>query len=360
MNRKYWTILVVVALVGAGAIFWRTQRPPSAALEPSSAETSGPVAQVKVVPLRYDKIEETLTVYGTVIAAPGEAQTFSAPFEGRVLKVFVTGGQVLEANAPLLEIAPSPDTQLQYDQARTERDSAVRQLALTDQRVGLRLATQQELLQAQQRARDAESRVQSMKKRGSDGPRVIRAEARGVVSQIAVQAGQIVMAGATLLETIGENQIVARLGIESEDVAHLKKGQAVRLLPVNAPDTRATDGHIRLVTQKVNPQTRLVDVFVAPATGGDLLLDEYVEGQIVIAEQQAFLVPRAAVLPEDGRFVLYMIEKGRAVKHVVSTGLENAKEIQVIGDKLQEGQPVVVVGNSELRDGMVVNTEPGS
>jgi membrane fusion protein, multidrug efflux system len=354
MTRNRWMALAVAALIGAGGAWYLERGHPPPALE----APPGPVAHVKVIPLRRERIEETLTAYGTVVAAPGEARTFSVPFECRVRKIFVTGGQVLSADTPLLEIEPSPDTQLQFDQARIERDSAAEQLKLVEQRLEMKLATRQDLLQAQQRVHDAESRMQSMERRGMDGPRAIRADAPGVVSQIAVQAGQIVPAGAPLLETIGERQITVRLGIESGDVARLQTGQAVRLLPVNPPPSRVVNGRIRLITQRVNPDTRLVDVFVAPPVNSRLLLNEYVEGRIVIAGSEAWVAPRAAVLPAAGGDVLYTIENNHAVKHVVRLGLENATDVQVIGNGLQEGQSVVVAGNSELRDGMAVLVEP--
>jgi multidrug efflux pump subunit AcrA (membrane-fusion protein) len=116
-------------------------------------------------------------------------------------------------------------------------------------------------------------------------------------------------------------------------------------------------GRIRLITRRVNPETRLVDVFVAPSMEGRLLLNEYVEGRIVIAGSDALVVPRASALPEAGQYVLYTVEKDRAVRHVVRLGLENTAEVQVTGDGLQEGQSVVVTGNSELHDGMAVRVE---
>lgn len=355
MNRNRWIALAAIVLVGLGAAWWYMQSGQS----PSApTETAGPVAHVKVIALRRDRIEETLTAYGTVVAAPGEARTFSVPFECRVRKVLVTGGQMLKPDTPLIEIEPSPETQLQFDQARIERESAAEQLKLLEQRLELKLATRQDLLPAQQRVHDADLRMQSMEQRGVEGPRTIRSVSSGLVSQIAVQAGQIVPAGTVLVETIGENQITVRLGVESEDVGRLQAGQAVRLLPVDLSGTRLVEGRIRLITQQVNPVTRLVDVFVTPTRGGRLLLNQYVKGRIVIAAQDALVVPRAAALPESDHYVLYTIEKGHAVKHTVRIGLENPTEVQVIGDDLQAGQSVVTIGNSELQDGMAVQVEP--
>ena len=77
-------------------------------------------------------------------------------------------------------------------------------------------------------------------------------------------------------------------------------------------------------------------------------------GKITVASVQGLIVPRAAVLPEEDKFVLFTVENGHAVKHVVKVGLENREEINVIAPDLQAGKPVVVLGNYELKDKMAV------
>lgn len=55
--------------------------------------------------------------------------------------------------------------------------------------------------------------------------------------------------------------------------------------------------------------------------------------------------------------MLFTIEKGRARKHVVRVGLENEKEIEILGDSLAPGTPVAILGNYELKDGMAVKVD---
>jgi membrane fusion protein, multidrug efflux system len=87
------------------------------------------------------------------------------------------------------------------------------------------------------------------------------------------------------------------------------------------------------------------------------LLGEYVHGRIMMVSREGLAVPRSAVLPEEGRYVLYTVSQGRARKHVVETGLENERVIEVVGKNLKPGDPVVVLGNYELKNGMRVRTE---
>ncbi|MEJ2701398.1 MAG: efflux RND transporter periplasmic adaptor subunit [Sedimentisphaerales bacterium] len=351
-------LLVLVACAAAG--YWyvsRSQRANTLTAQPPTSP-QGPTSSVQVVSLKRQKIEETLVVYGTVVAALGKTETFSVPFESRVESMLVTTGPVVDANAALVAIGPSPDTLLSLAQARSERDSARDSLKLVQQRLKMKLTTQQNLVSAQQKVQAAELKVKSMEDRGIDGRKIIRAKSKGVVSRIDVDPGQIVSAGTTLVEMIGQHEISVRLGIENEDIGSLRLGQNVELYPVNAPDKRATRGTIALITQRVNPQTRLVDVFVTPHDGAVLMLNEYLEARVVLASELGFVVPRSAVLSQQGDHILYTVQKGRAVRHVVHIGLETPAQIQVLGDDLHAGEQVVIVGNYELHDGMAVVVEP--
>lgn len=360
MKRFKW---IGLALLTGGLLFaayelTHPEKPPSPTGEPPTSG-QGPVATVKVTPLKKGQITETISAFGSVVAAPGEVEIFSVPFESRVRRILVTAGMEIGTNTPLVEVEASPDTRLQFDQARIERDSAAQALHFAEQRMELKLATQQDLLLARQNLSNVTARLQSMTDRGIDGLRVIHAASSGVVSRVAVQPGQIVAAGAAMIETIGRNKIVAQLGVEAEDVVHLANGQPVRLLRVNTPDQPPVDGHIGAISRQVNPATRLVDLFVQPSPDVQLLLNEYIEGRIVTAAHETLIAPRTAVLPEGGEFVLYTVAAEHAVKHVVTVGLENAQEVEVKGAGLAEGQPVVVLGNSQLADGLAVKVESG-
>ncbi len=84
------------------------------------------------------------------------------------------------------------------------------------------------------------------------------------------------------------------------------------------------------------------------------MLGEYILGKITIASAQGLIVPRAAVLPEGNRYILFTIKDGHAVKHIVQVGVENEREVEVIGRDIRPGDPAVFLGNYELKDGMSV------
>lgn len=99
---------------------------------------------------------------------------------------------------------------------------------------------------------------------------------------------------------------------------------------------------------------RLVDVFVQSARSEGFLLGEYILGSLTLASGRGLIIQRSAVLPEDDHYSLFTVSGGRAVKHRVAIGLENDNDVQVTGEGLKAGQQVVVSGNYELKDGVVL------
>ena len=291
--RRIGITIVLLVIVGIAlyAGYRYLHRPATAGAEAESGEPEvQPVAKVAVVLIKEGSVDVTTTAFGTVVAAPGEVQTFSVPFESRVTRAIVVAGQTVKAEEPLVEVEPSPDTLLQLNQARQQRDAARNQQDLAKQRLEMKLTTRQDVLQAAQALAAAELSVRSMESRGIDGKKIIHADAQGIVSRMDVQQGQIVPAGTALVETIGQNQIAVRLGVESEAANRLSVGQDVRIEPVNGAGA-AFGGRIRRVTRQVDPADSTGEHLRSPRGGAQLLLNEYVRGRIILATQRGLARP---------------------------------------------------------------------
>lgn len=323
------------------------------------AEQEGPVAQVKTVPIKKGVITENVSITGTVVPTPDALQIVSVPFECRVRHVLVSEGQEVSLGENLLEIEPSPDTYLELEKARGGYEFTKESLRQMQQRFDLKLATNDQLQQAKQAFEEARLSLESMNKRGIDGPRKITTDAAGLSAKVHAQEGAIVPAGSPLVEIVVQNHLEVRLGIEPEDIDRVKPGRPVFLVRTNAPDSSAVTGQIRKISRSVNATTRLVDVFVTLPPSSQFLLGENVFGTIPTGSREGLVVPRSAVLPAEEQNVLFTVLDGRAVKHAVQIVLENEKEIEVSGTDLQVGQPVVTLGNYELDDGMAVKAENG-
>jgi len=405
--KRVLMILVVVAVAAAAGVIGYVSGREGGTGEEKEKEPQK-VAEVKTAAARMTAMGRTIIAYGVVRASPEGVHIFSVPFETRVRRLLVTPGQAVAEGTALLEVDPSPGTILQVQQAKSSVDSATRKLAQarqaaaiglqeargaretaakiltqTQRRLDMRLATGQEVLQAQQELQSAQLKLEGLEKQEATpevlqaqqdlqaaklqmdsldklgiGNAQVKCETAGVVSNLIAQEGQIVPAGGPLVELAEEKRIEVRLGVEPSDAADLKVGHPVRVRAVNDGESKPVEGRIRMVTRRVNPASRLVDVFVALAPPeARLMLETYVRGEAVVDSRQALALPRAAVLPDEDKHVVYTIKDAKAVKHEVKTGLEDDEQVEVLGDAIKPGEMVVVEGNYELEDGMAVKVE---
>ena len=193
--------------------------------------------------------------------------------------------------------------------------------------------------------------------RGVDKPQHLKAPMAGVVSKVDVQEGQIVAAGAPLLEIAAQNRLEVKLGVEPDDAQLLKPDQSVKLRRVEGTSDDAIDGRIRVVGNRVDPSTRLVDVLVALPPETHLILDSFIASELPRTTVHGLIVPRKALVAGQDGFSIFTIKDGHAIEHDVRVGVENDREVQIISDDVKEGDPVALVGSLELEDKMAVEVK---
>ncbi len=316
------------------------------------------VAKVKVAHVQWATMYKKITAYGSVIAAPENSRVSMVPFESKVSRVMVTPGQMVKAGTVLMEVEPSPEAMLQLEEAKLAQKTAAMDVEQAQKRLELKLGTLQELTQAEKTLELAQVRIANLESRGMKNGQVT-AQIDGLISKVDAQPGQIVPAGNPLIEIAAGDKLEIRLGVEPADAAQLQTGLNVEIHNVNATEPNKIVGHVRLVSQRINPTTRLVDVIVAVPEQCPLLLDTYVCGKIIVASRHTLVVPRSAILTDGEHYSVFTVKDGKAVKHTINVGLEDDTQAEVITDQLKANDPIIVEGNYELEDGMAVDTEDG-
>jgi membrane fusion protein (multidrug efflux system) len=346
-------LAVVLVLIVAG---WYCYRHFAA----SGAEGEAtPAAKVETTPLQRQAIAETLNVFGVIGSAPSAEATSAAPYDCVIRKINVGVGAPVAAGDVLMEIDPSPDTKLQLDSARSLQAMADKALAATQERYDLKLATNQDLLAAQQAADDARFKLASFAARGLGGDGKVTASAAGVVSKLDLQAGSFAAAGTLLLAVAAGDHLEARLGVEVADIGRVSPGQAVVLISANRPDAAPVQSVVRVAGGTIDATTGAAEVRAPLPAVAPLYVGEHVSATIEVKKEMAvFVVPRSAVLPADNKFVLFTVKNGKAVRHEVKVGITSGDLVEVIADDLVVGDAVVTLGNYELDDGMAIQS-PG-
>src|SRR5215831_9829199 len=333
MKKKHIILGSLATLLILAGLAWVAQRFGIGKEE----QKTGPIPEVQVARVERKTITETVIVYGSVVAQPGKTHSVSIAFETRVRHVLVAPGQFVKENDPLIEIELSPGAQVQFQQAKNAAEAARKELKQTQERFNLKLATNQDLSTAEKTARDAEAQLTALQRAGAGGDNRVHSDVAGVIAKVNAQDGQIVPPGNPVVEIVAENDIEVKLGVEAEDLSAAQEGAPVTIIPLNDPTAPKVEGTIRLVTRRIDPTTRLVDVYVTLPAGTKLFLDGYVRGEIQRIEKNALAVPRSAVLPNESReFEIFTVTNNHAIRHTVKIGAENPNEIQVIANDLHE------------------------
>ena len=324
---------------------------------PTEIKDSMPVATVEVVPIKRRVMHETLVTYGRVIPSPGRTKILSIPYGCKIKALYVTQGQEVGKRGKILVIEPSPDTLLTLETAISNYEATKALLKKVKEQAVLRLATNQELLQAEQAYENAKITLKNMQKRGISKTVTIRSKSRGIVSRLFVHQGSMVKAGDPIIEIVAQDAFEACLGAEPEDAHLITPGCPVLLKAVTRPALKAVKGIVRSVSKSISSTSNFVNIFVSLPSPPPFILNEYVRGDITVKSEKGLVVPESAVLPEDGHYTLFTIKNGKAHLHIVDIGLQNSKEVQISGRNLKAGDLVVVLGNYELKDGMPVKVE---
>jgi membrane fusion protein (multidrug efflux system) len=340
---KIRALLGAIALSASFAV-------PAPAAEPAAS------VLVETRPLARHDLRETLQAYGRVEPAPDQVIAVALPRAGIIEHLWVSLGERIQAGQQLLEVATSPNEQMDYEQAKAALGFAQQKLARQERLFEQHLATRDEVDAARQQTDDARAKLDALKRRGADRKtQVIRAPVDGIVAKVAVNQGDRVQAdtGALLLAT--GRALVVPLGLEPEDARRVEPGMPVLLTSAFQPLLHV-EAQVRAVHAMVNPSTRLVDAVVAvpDQATSKLVLGSAIEGTITLQTKNAFAVSRSAVLTDAEGPYLFTVEDGRARRIDVSTGLEDGGLLEVSASGLHEGQAIVTLGNYEITDGTPV------
>jgi len=324
-----------------------------------AAENGEPSVLVKTAPVVSQQLASTIKAFGTLQADPDQVLSLSLPHAGLINRIWIRLGQRVRSGDRLLEIVTSPEARMQYLQARSAVDFAERELERQQRLFEEHLATSAQLDAARRTLQDAKTTMNALEQSGQNvAEETLRSPMDGIVTQLDVAQGQRVQANTTAMLIAAEHRLIARLGVEAEDLSRIDVGKQVTLSSVFDPDVRIVS-EIREVHAMVDPSTQLVEVLVEipEDQSRQLVLGSRITGLIRVNEKTALTVPRTAVLGDGDNAHVFTVAEGRAVSVPVTVGIEEDSVVEISG-AVSAGERVVVSGNYELEDGMAVRENP--
>ena len=311
-----------------------------------------PTVSVETVVLKQQQMANTISGYGVLSPDIGSLESISLPRPGQIVALLVSPGQLVKKGAPLLEFATGADAALGYRQALHAVEFASSEVARIEQLLSQQLATQSQLAAGKKALADAESALRAQEKIGaSRALEKVRAPFDGVVMSLQAGQGERLAAGASALQLAraGGQRVV--MGVEPDEVSQVRPGMKVSVAPVFDSE-RKVPGRVTQVFGMINPQTQFVDVLVE-VPGGGLMAGMRVHAEIQVNLDNQWVVPRSAVLRDKDGAYIFQVRDGKARRVNVQTGLQRDGLIAVQG-AFVASEPVVSLGNYELKDGMGV------
>lgn len=322
-----------------------------AACGQDESAASAPSALVEETPLQRGSLPSVVTIFGTVQGSAASHRMLMAPAAAVVAEIPVRLGESVAQNAPLVRLAPTPQTAASYAQARSALAVATQLVQRTRQMLGEHLVTQQQLAEAEKSQSDARAALAALEAAGAAGTSTLRSPFRAVVTALSTSRGAVVSEGTPLLEIAGADDLVVHAGIIPSAAAAVARGN--RAVVVSIDGTRSAEGSVSMRGDAVDSATGLTPIDIA-IPSGSLQAGEMAEAQVTIGTASGYVVPHAAILVDDtGSTYVVQDVKGAArkvpVRVLASQGGRN-----VIDGNLDGAAALVLAGNYQLDDGMKI------
>lgn len=328
--------------------------------QPPEATKAEPSAAVATAEVTRGLVEATLEAFGTVEFDPAKVRTVTLLKAGQVVDVPVVAGEVVRRGQPLLTLGPVPQDSLEVQRARIDVDFAEREVGRTRRLLAEKLATNQDVLNAEKQLDTDRAVLASLGDGRGLAPAVVTAPQDGVVAQVLVNRGQVLAAGHEAVQLAAENAVVVRVGFEIADAPRLAVGLPVLLDPVYAPPGAIP---VRAVLSRlhrmVDPSTQLVEGLIQLSSPPVwMAAGMKVRVRVVVrAAPAAVLIPRDALLERDGQPGVFVVTQGHASWRPVVLGIAGGDALEAT-QGVAPGETVATTGRSSLSDGMAVRPEP--
>lgn len=327
-----------------------------------------PVTLLRVEPR---KVPVTIEAVGT-LEGLREVEV-RARVAGTLQQQLYREGEPVAAGAVLFRIERAPfdiavdAARAAVVQAEARAEQARRETSRLAGLVAERAISQREADDAASNAKTAEAallaaRAQLRETQLNQGYAEVTAPIAGVAQRAQRSVGSLVSPtadGGLLTTVVQVDPIRVRFALSEAELVQLRqgKGRSVRLL---GPDGQPLPqvGRLDFAGSVVDPRLGTVQMRAEIANpGGQWLPGQFVRAQIVTGEQDAFLVPQAAVQSGDqGRFVWVMAD-GKATPKPVVAGPWQGRD-WVIRSGLAAGDQVIVDNLIKLRPGAPVQAAP--
>jgi membrane fusion protein (multidrug efflux system) len=293
-------------------------------------------------------INVDLEAIGT--ANSNESVTITSRTSNIVTAIHFSDGEFVKAGQVLVEldrgqvIADLAAATAAFEESRSQYNRS-RELLSTQ----VLSKAQYEQIEATMKANEA--RVAAAQARVSDT--YIRAPFTGGVGMRRVSLGALINPGTVITTLDDTSSIKVDFSVPEAHVGRLRAGQNV-LAHTNAYPGRKFTGRVASIDSRVDSATRAVTVRAVVANSGAALKPGmFLTVELSQDNRPALAIPEEAVVPEQARQFVYVVEGPVARKREVMLGRREPGFVEITSG-LSAGDHVVIEGTIKLRDGAPV------
>lgn len=174
----------------------------------------------------------------------------------------------------------------------------------------------------------------------------MRAPFNGFVTNVHINPGQYVGPTDVLFELIDTDHLHVHLDVFERNVALLKKGQKVRLFSSSSPKENC-EGSIFLIDRSLNANSVMgVHVDLEEDHKDHLNLGMYVQGEIVVKSDSAWIVPGEALVRDGEGNEGLLIEKNGGFEWIKVNVIGQNADVVAISAFWDSAPPKVVLENA--------------
>ncbi|KRD79924.1 efflux RND transporter periplasmic adaptor subunit [Lysobacter sp. Root983] len=285
--------------------------------------------------------------------APLEARAESqvvAKTSGVALNVMAEEGQIVHAGQTLVRL-DSARSELQAAQTSAQMRKLEANFARSKQLAEQRLlsANDNDQLRYDLENARAANRLANLELSYAN----VQAPISGVIASRSIKTGNFVQINTPIFRIVDTSRLEATLNVPERELATLKAGLPVQLA-VDALPGKIFQGTVDRVAPVVDSGSGTFRV-VCTFAGGDTL-QPGMFGRVRIDydnRADALVVPRIALLEDEGDPAVFVIRNARAARVPIKLGYLDGEWAEVRAG-IKQGDQVVVAGKTALRDGTLV------
>lgn len=322
----------------------------------NSAESKDEVVRIPVQAAAVRLGDVAANYEGTATLEPEREATVVARTSGVLLRLHVEEGDVVERGQLLAEL-DADRHRLEVAQAKAQLDRLYREFERMKELHARQLVSSDQFERARSEYESQKAAFDMADLELSYTS--IRAPISGMVSQRLVKAGNWIQNQQPLFEIDDFHPLEARLHVPERELSLLQPGYPVTIRTDSRPG-RTFGGRVKRISPVVNPDTGTFEVVAElPNEDAELKPGMFVRARIVYdTRQDVPMIPRAALLTDNGDASVFVVDEGVAKKKEIQAGYDDGESVEVSGG-LEPGQVVVTVGQGSLRDGTPVEVIGG-